>query len=112
MVTSLQDLDLGTVLQLLSSPLFGARTFGGIGRSFSQHSSTISASWTLFDGFSREASVLATKYAHKAARMSLADAQRLLSQAVETAYYQAQLGREHLCERRRHSLGSAASIPC
>ncbi|HUU81965.1 MAG TPA: TolC family protein [Phycisphaerae bacterium] len=95
-LTDLQNFDLSTLLQVLSSPLFGAQSYGSVGESFSEHSSTLSTTWTLFDGFSREASVLAAKYAHRAFQMSLADAQRLLSQAVEAAYYQAQLGREQL----------------
>ncbi|MFQ5489363.1 MAG: TolC family protein, partial [Phycisphaerae bacterium] len=47
-------------------------------------------------GLSREANVLAAKYTHSAFKMSLADAQRLLVQATDGAYFQAQLGRERL----------------
>lgn len=93
---SLQEFDVNTLLQLLSTPLFGQNRPGAISRSFSQHTTTLSATWTLFDGFAREARLLASKYLFGAAKMALADAQRLLIQAVDGAYHQAQLGREQL----------------
>lgn len=93
---TLQDLDVGTLLQLLADPLLRSNTTGGLGGSFSQHSSTISATWTLFDGFTREATLLAAKHAHQATKMALSDVQRLLTQAVDGAYYQAQLADEQL----------------
>ena len=93
---TLQDLDLSTLVGLLTTPLYGQSGFSAITRSFSEHTTSLSATWTLFDGLSREATVLAAKYAHGAARMSLAEAQRLLVRAVDGAYYQAQLGREQI----------------
>ncbi len=93
---TLQDLDLGTLVGLLTTPLFGQSGFSSITRSFSEHTTSLSATWTLFDGLSREATVLAAKHAHGAAKMSLAEAQRLLVRAVDGAYYQAQLGREQI----------------
>ena len=92
----LQDLDLNMLLQALTWPQLGSQKASGISRSFSQHTTTLSATWTLFDGFAREARLLAAKYTFGAAKMSLADARRLLMQAVESAYYQAQLGREQV----------------
>ncbi len=93
---SLQEFDVNTLLQVLTTPLFGGPNAGALTRSFSQHTSTLSATWTLFDGFAREARLLAAKYTFGAAKMSLSDGQRLLIQAVDSAYYRAQLGREQL----------------
>ncbi len=93
---TLQTLDLTTILQLLTSPLFGQNDFGSTSSSFSQHATNLSVAWTLFDGLAREATVLSTKYTHSAAKMSLAEAQRLLVRATDEAYYQAQLGREQI----------------
>lgn len=97
-LTNLQSLDIGTIIQVLATPLLGLGTdFDTTDtNSFSQHTTSVSANWTLFDGLSREANVLAAKYTHGATKMSLADAQRLLVQAIDGAYYQAQLGRERL----------------
>lgn len=94
--TSLETLDLNTLLQLLSQPLFGRGISTGPGSSFSQHTTTVSVNWTLFDGFAREATLLATKHTHGATAMALADAQRLLVRAVDEAYYQAQLAGEQI----------------
>jgi len=91
---NLQDVNFSTILELLSMPFFGRADSGPITRSFSQHTTTLAATWTLFDGFAREAQLLAAKYASGAARMALVDSQRLLVQAVDEAYYQVQLGWE------------------
>ncbi len=64
--------------------------------SYSDHTTTFSASWTVFDGLAREARLSASKNSFLATAMSLADAQRLLVQAVDQAYYQVQLGTERL----------------
>lgn len=64
--------------------------------SFSDHSSTISASWTIFDGLAREARLMSAKHNYRAAAMSLADVERLIVQAIDSAYYQTQLGEEEL----------------
>lgn len=64
--------------------------------SFSDHATGLSAGWTIFDGFVREARLLSAKHGYLASAMGLADAERLLVQAVDRAYYQWQLGRERL----------------
>jgi outer membrane protein TolC len=63
---------------------------------FSDHATTLSTSWTLFDGFAREARLLGTKHQYRASAMALADVERLLLRAVDTAYYQWQFARERL----------------
>lgn len=63
---------------------------------FSDHQTALSASWILFDGFVREARLLSVKQMYMASAMSLANVERLLIQAVDTAYHQAQLGVEQL----------------
>lgn len=51
----------------------------------------IQASWLLFDGFAREANVLAARYEVDKSEQVLGDVRRLLVQAVSLAFYQAQL---------------------
>ncbi len=64
--------------------------------SFSDHTSALSVSWTLFDSFVREARLMSTQHGYRASAMALGDVERLLAHAVDTAYYQVQLGSEHL----------------
>lgn len=85
------------LINLLQAPLLGSTSFSTSRDSaFSQHTSVVSAAWTLFDGFVREARLMSAKYTYQAAAMSFANVQRLLVRAVDTAYYQAQLGREQV----------------
>jgi outer membrane protein TolC len=68
----------------------------GTQSAFSNHTTTLGASWTLFDGFIREARLMSRKQSYLASAMALADAKRLLVKAVDAAYFQTQLGRERL----------------
>jgi len=65
-------------------------------RSFSEHTSGFSLSWTVFDGFIRDAQLLAAKYIHRASAMALADMQRIIVQAVDASYFRVQLAEEQL----------------
>lgn len=85
-----------TLLNAIRLPLFGGNDPGGDTSSFSEHSSAFSLSWTIFDGFVREANLLATKQIHQASWALLEDVERLVVQAVDTAYYQVQLGQERI----------------
>lgn len=51
----------------------------------------LQASWLVFDGFSREANILASKYSVNRSEQILIDVKRLLIESVSSAYYQAQL---------------------
>jgi outer membrane protein TolC len=88
----------GNLIELLRMRLTGRRdTFEfSDHNSFSDHSTGLTARWVLFDGFARDAQVMIAKYRYLASAMSLGDAQRLLVQAVDAAYHQAQLSRERL----------------
>ena len=77
-------------------PLFGTPTLGSNSQAFTNNSTGLTASWTAFDGFIREARIEAAKYARSAAAHSLADVRRLLVHATDTAYFQVQLAREEL----------------
>ncbi|MCP4589760.1 MAG: TolC family protein [bacterium] len=92
-----QDPTLTDILSLLQIPLLnrGSSTTSNA-NSFSDHSSILSATWTLFDGFAREARMMSAKYGYRASAMAVGDVERLVVQAVDTAYYQAQLGREQV----------------
>jgi outer membrane protein TolC len=90
-------LTFGSLLTALSQPLLQPRGLGGgDSNAFSQHSMTTTVTWTLFDGFVRRARVLATRANHQAAQRERANVERLILSAVDTAYYQTQLGREQL----------------
>ncbi len=86
---------LTTFLNALRRPLFGLRPKGD-NNSFSEHSTAFTASWTLFDGFVREAQLMAAKYVERASAQSLMDVQRLIVRALDAAYYQVQLAREQV----------------
>jgi outer membrane protein TolC len=54
----------------------------------------LTAGWVLFDGFRRDFDLLAARHGEEASREALADAQRLLLQAVTATYCHALLARE------------------
>lgn len=85
-----------TLLNALRLPFFGGNKPKGDTNSFSEHSSAFALSWTVFDGFVREANLLATKQVHQASWALLEDVERLVVRAVDTAYYQVQLGQERI----------------
>lgn len=96
--TTLTSTDVLTaLLNALQRPLLGDTDTGrGDRNSFSEHATAFTVSWTVFDGFMREARILSAKYLHSAAGLSLADVERLLVLAVDAAYYQVQLAEEQL----------------
>ncbi len=69
---------------------------GGDHNSFSQHTTALTASWILYDGYVRDAQVLAAKYQHRASAAALVDLERQIIQAVDAAYYRVQLAREQV----------------
>lgn len=85
-----------TFLNTIASPLFSNSSPGGDANSFSEHSSAFTASWILFNGFVREAELLASESAFRASQSVWKDVRRLLIQAVDTAYYQIQLATEQI----------------
>ena len=64
------------------------------------YSSSLAASWTLFDGFERKFSNLAAQYGQNASQASLDDARRLLAAAVAQSYFSAQLALENIAITR------------
>lgn len=64
--------------------------------SFSESSAGVRASWLVFDGFQRRATILAAEYRTEQAEQVLIETHRLLLQAVSTAYFQAQLALEEM----------------
>ncbi|WP_320040624.1 TolC family protein [uncultured Desulfobacter sp.] len=70
-----------------------------------KHQNTgIQINWLLFDGFSRQASILAAKAGTKAAEEMTEDVRRLLAKSVAGAYYQAQLAAEGMQIAKQNSL--------
>lgn len=97
---------LTTLLNALRRPYYNNATSKGNSNSFSEHSTALTFSWTAFDGFIRDAQILATQYLERAAEQSLYDLQRLIVHAVDTAYYQVQLAEEQLRIARADELFS------
>jgi outer membrane protein TolC len=64
----------------------------------------IQINWLLFDGFSRQASILAAEANTQAAKEITDDVRRLLAEAVAGAYYQAQLAAEGMQIAKQNSL--------
>ncbi len=83
------------LLNALRGPLFGGGARGDM-NPFSKHSFALSGSWLIFNGFIREAQVLASKHLYLASADSLLDVQRLIISAVDVAYYQVQLAQEQI----------------
>ncbi len=84
------------LISALRRPFFGDESPKGDRNSFSEHSTALTATWTLFDGFVREAQIMSAKHLYRASEASLGDVQRLIVQAVDTAYFQAQLAQEQI----------------
>jgi outer membrane protein TolC len=91
-----ENLAATTLINAIRRPFLGLDDPAGDTNSFSEHSSALAASWIVFDGFVRDAQVLAAKDLHRAAKESLADIERLIIQAIDVAYYQVQLAKERL----------------
>ena len=64
--------------------------------SFENYTTSIQATWLLFDGFGREFSNAMARYGHKESQASLRDIQRLLLAGVASAFYNVQLQRENV----------------
>ena len=60
------------------------------------YSTSLTASWVVFDGFERKFATAAAKYGYKESRAARQDARRLLLAAVANAYYNALLARENI----------------
>lgn len=85
-----------TLLNAIRRPLFGIGKPVGNTSSFSEHSSALTVSWTLFDGWIRDAQVLVARHLKFATSHSQIDLERLIVKAVDVAYYQVQLAQEQL----------------
>lgn len=85
---------LNSIVNVLTQGLFGRVEPKGNRNSYSEHSTALVLNWVAFDGFIREAQLLAAKHLHQAAWASLEDVERLIVHAVDGAYYQIQLAQE------------------
>ncbi len=65
-----------------------------VSESFNETSTGVRLSWLLFDGFARDARIMAAKAGTAAMDAARRDMQRLMLQAVTIAFYQAQLAQE------------------
>jgi len=83
------------LLNALRGPLFGGGSKGDM-NPFSKHAFGLTGTWLVFDGFIRQAQVLASRHLYLASADSLLDVQRLMISAVDVAYYQVQLAKEQI----------------
>ena len=84
------------IIRPLLRPLFSTAQLQSNSNAFSDHSTALTFSWTMFDSFVRQAQVLSARHLHDAAGHGLRDVKRLILQAVDTAYYQVQLAEEQI----------------
>ncbi|MBU0969974.1 MAG: TolC family protein [Proteobacteria bacterium] len=70
--------------------------------SFNEYSAGIAMSWLAFNGFAREADILASKYGIEQSEQSYQDTQRLLIRSVSLTYYQAQIAIENMIIARQN----------
>ncbi len=90
------SLALTALLNAIRLPFYGLGDTQGDSNSFSEHSTAFTLTWTVFDGFVREAQIMSAKYLHRASMESLIDVQRLIVRAVDSAYHRVQLAQEQL----------------
>ncbi len=93
-VTDSSGFALTTLLNAVRGSLFGSKYTQGETNSFAEHATGLTLSWTVYDGFARDARLLASRYARRASQYAVADARRLIVHAVDTAYFQVQLAQE------------------
>lgn len=91
-----QNFALTTLIDALRRPLFGSVNLKGDSNSYSEHSTALTATYTVFDGLIREAQLMSAKHVYRASTMGLVEVERLLVRAVDRAYYQVQLSEEQL----------------
>lgn len=82
--------------------VWGIQTAGllDIDESTEQYGVTLGATWLLFDGFEREFSYRAARFARRESEAALREGQRMLLGAVAATYYQAQLSHENIAIAR------------
>lgn len=90
------NLAITAILNALRRPLFGSGGAKGDNNPFTENSTALTFTWTVFDGLVREANILSAKHLHQASKDSLVDVQRLILKAVDAAYFQVQLAQEQL----------------
>ncbi len=85
------------LLNAIRRPLFGASARPSANtNAFSEHSTAFTVAWVAFDGYVREAQLLGAEHVRRASADALRDVERLVVQAVDTAYHQVQLAEERL----------------
>jgi outer membrane protein TolC len=88
--------DIPAVFLPIFQPLFNTGSLQSNSNAFGNHSTGLTATWTVFDGFIREAQILASEHLKHAAGYALGNVRRLVVHAVDTAYYQVQLAVEQV----------------
>lgn len=90
------SLAITTLLNAIRQPLFGAGLTKGDSSTFSDHSTALTATWSIFDGFVRDAQLASAKHVWDASTHALGDIRRLIASAVDSAYYRIQLADEQV----------------
>lgn len=68
---------------------------------FNEYSAKLKMAWLMFDGFAREANILASTHAIEQQEQGRHEVQRVLVQAVSTTFYQARLALEKMTIARQ-----------
>jgi len=87
---------LTAILNVLRRPLTQTSSGSPNTSAFSEHSTAFTVVWVAFDGFVRDARLLAAKHVERASIASVRDVQRLIIQAVDAAYYRVQLAEDQV----------------
>lgn len=82
--------------QALQAGISGLAARSAIDESIDRYQASLFASWTLFDGFNRKFTNAIARFGALETEAALAESQRLLLDAVASAYYQVQLARENV----------------
>jgi outer membrane protein TolC len=78
----------------VQSGIAGHIAAGNVPDETEAYTASLIASWTLFDGFAREHSLAASRFAEQESEAAYREAQRLLLSFAAISYYQAQLAEE------------------
>ncbi len=79
-----------------STQIFGGTSFSSGSQGYETYDGSLTLSWLIFDGLTRDHAALAARYAVDAGTAAREDAQRLLAQAVARFFYSALLAQKRM----------------
>ncbi|MCC6794463.1 MAG: TolC family protein [Candidatus Hydrogenedentes bacterium] len=88
--------DRAIVQDLVKASLYSSNARDAVKDQFEAYTISIVADWIVFNGFDRKFSILEARYGKEQTEAALAEAHRILLEAVAQAYFSAQLARENI----------------